>query len=376
MMTKPKSNKIQLLRYALLLPVLSLIGVLMAFEKQPIQPAFLEVLKTEEKQKSNITPLETKQLSQEFTLERATQTKKSNHKDIIYSKFEKPKTKIYQQITKQSGITKIDSNQTDIKDKGVVFTIVEEMPEFPGGDIALIDHFRLNMMYPEAAQSSGIQGVVVLGFTIEKDGSVTSLKLIRDIGSGCGEEAMRIARLMPKWLPGKQDGKTVRVAFKLPVRFKLDGEQENTKNNTVNPTALTEERKEALKKLFETGVTKVTYEEENPEVLSTAEQMPKFPGGDEALLNFFGSKIVYPEAAKNDQIQGIVVLSFTIEKDGSISDLIVMRDIGGDCGDEALRVAKLMPNWTPGMQDGKTVRVSYKLPVRFQLDSEELKSDE
>jgi len=103
-----------------------------------------------------------------------------------------------------------------------VFTIVEQMPAFPGGDIELLKYFGGNIKYPAEADSLNIQGVVVIGFTVAKDGSIKDLELIRDIGGGCGEEALRLARLMPRWKPGMQRGKPVDVAYKLPIRFKLE----------------------------------------------------------------------------------------------------------------------------------------------------------
>lgn len=103
-----------------------------------------------------------------------------------------------------------------------VFTIVEQMPKFPGGDIELLKYFGGNIKYPAEADSMKIQGVVVIGFTIAKDGSIKDLEIIRDIGGGCGEEAIRLARTMPKWIPGTQRGEPVNVAFKLPIRFKLE----------------------------------------------------------------------------------------------------------------------------------------------------------
>jgi len=221
--------------------------------------------------------------------------------------------------------------------------IVEIMPEFPGGELALLKHFGSNIKYPEAARLADIEGVVVLEFIVEKDGSITDIEILRDIGGGCGEEALRIAKEMPKWKPGMDGGKLARVVYKLPVRFKLNGEEENT-NTAIQQSAT-----------------------EHP--LSNVEKVPKFPGGEEALLKFYGSNIIYPEAAKTKKVEGIVVLGFVIEKDGSVTNLEIIRDIGGGCGKEALRIAKQMPNWSPGLEKGKPVRVAYKFPVRFQLDS-------
>jgi len=115
------------------------------------------------------------------------------------------------------------------------FKVVEEMPRFPGcdhieneserkkcADKALLQFIYKNITYPIFARENGIQGAVVVQFVIERDGLVTNAKLARDIGGGCGEEALRIVNQMPKWIPGKQNGKPVKVQFNLPIRFKLE----------------------------------------------------------------------------------------------------------------------------------------------------------
>ena len=99
----------------------------------------------------------------------------------------------------------------------------------------------------------------------------------------------------------------------------------------------------------------------------TVEQMPEFPGGQEGLVNYLVENLNYPEKAKAKKITGKVYVSFVVEKDGSISNVKVLRDIGYGCGEEAMRVVKAMPRWKPGMQRGKNVRVQYTLPLNFQL---------
>ena len=99
----------------------------------------------------------------------------------------------------------------------------------------------------------------------------------------------------------------------------------------------------------------------------TVEQMPEFPGGQEGLVNYLVENLNYPEKAKAEKITGKVYVSFVVEKDGSISNVKVLRDIGYGCGEEAVRVVKAMPRWKPGMQRGKNVRVQYTLPLNFQL---------
>ncbi len=99
--------------------------------------------------------------------------------------------------------------------------------------------------------------------------------------------------------------------------------------------------------------------------------IPSFPGGDTELMRFLATNIQYPNAAKKNNIQGVVALTFIVEKDGSVSNVTILRDIGGGCAAEAARVVEMMPKWTPGMFDGEAVRVRYTLPVRFKLDAPE-----
>ena len=104
-----------------------------------------------------------------------------------------------------------------------IFTVVEENPGFPGGDEARIQYLQSNMKYPTMARESGIQGKVYVTFVVEKNGNVTDVKILRGIGGGCDEEAIRVVKAMPKWTPGKQRGKAVRVQFNLPIQFTLNG---------------------------------------------------------------------------------------------------------------------------------------------------------
>lgn len=102
-----------------------------------------------------------------------------------------------------------------------IFQIVEEMPAYPGGERALLEYVAKNIKYPQIARETGIQGHVFVGFVVEPDGSVSNVKILRGIGGGCDEEAMRVIKSLPKWKPGKQRGKAVRVSYQIPVVFKL-----------------------------------------------------------------------------------------------------------------------------------------------------------
>ncbi len=105
----------------------------------------------------------------------------------------------------------------EVHDPKEPYTIVEEMPEFPGGKEALFAYIGKELKYP----AEDVEGVVYVTFVVEADGSITGVKVLRGIGHGCDEEAVRVVSGMPKWKPGKQRGEAVRVKYNLPIRYKL-----------------------------------------------------------------------------------------------------------------------------------------------------------
>ena len=102
-----------------------------------------------------------------------------------------------------------------------VFEVVEQMPSFPGGDQALMDFLSNNVKYPVVAQENGVQGRVVISFVVEKDGSITDVRVVRSVDPSLDKEAARVVKSMPRWIPGKQNGAAVRVKYNVPVSFRL-----------------------------------------------------------------------------------------------------------------------------------------------------------
>ena len=102
-----------------------------------------------------------------------------------------------------------------------VFEVVEQMPSFPGGPSALMKYLSENIKYPVVAQGNGVQGRVVVSFVVERDGSITDVKVARSVDPSLDREAMRVVRSMPHWIPGKQNGSAVRVKYNVPVSFRL-----------------------------------------------------------------------------------------------------------------------------------------------------------
>ena len=102
-----------------------------------------------------------------------------------------------------------------------VFTVVEDMPQYPGGEKAMMNFIANNIKYPRKALEEGVEGRVIVKFVVDKEGNVVDAKVIKGIGHGCDEEALRVINSMPKWKPGKQRGKPVEVYYTLPIVFKL-----------------------------------------------------------------------------------------------------------------------------------------------------------
>ncbi len=121
----------------------------------------------------------------------------------------------------------VEVQHVEVKEEEVVeeeiFTVVEKQAAYPGGAGEMLKFLRENIQYPTVARENNIQGKVYVQFVVERDGTVSQVKVIRDIGGGCGAEAVRVVKSMPKWEPAKQQGRTVRSYFTLPVNFALRG---------------------------------------------------------------------------------------------------------------------------------------------------------
>jgi TonB family protein len=237
-----------------------------------------------------------------------------------------------------------DPAKKKISTTNEVFTVVENPPQFPGGDDARVAYMQKVISYPEQAKKDKIEGTVYVTFVVETDGKISNAKVLRGIGGGCDEMALKAIQNMPAWIPGKQRGEAVRVQFNIPVKFSL-GEKEEAK-------AYTEPQ---------------NIKSDADDVFVVVEVSPQFPGGDDARIKFLTNTIKYPVEAKNKGIQGTVYVTFIIEKDGTLSNVRVIRGVHKSLDDEAIRVVKSMPVWKPGMQRGKPVRVQFNMPMKFSL---------
>ncbi len=271
----------------------------------------------------------------------------------------------------------IDVKVTEVGcvDNDTVYNIVEQMPEFPGGAEAMMKSIAGNIKYPEAAIDKNIEGRVFVSFVIEKDGSVSNVKVLRGIGGGCDEEAARVISSMPKWKPGKQKGEFVRVSYQIPIMFKLG--QTNDEYKTTVKTVIAGDDEHSCK------ASTATFPDENMKdkmkpnangVYQIVEEMPRFPGDDKALMEYLQSNLQVPEKYKGDDAQYRLTeyrtfVRFVVTEDGSLSDINLIKKTEGfkDLDDEALRVVKAMPKWNPGKMDGKPVKVYFNLPIIYKF---------
>ena len=139
---------------------------------------------------------------------------------VLFACTTNPETQATQISKKEASIKPVKSD-TNIKTQNQVFVVVDHKPKFPGGIKALMNYLGKNTHYPAKARKEGKQGTVYLAFVINKDGSVSDVKVLKGVSPEIDAEAVRVVKNMPKWIPGEQKGKKVRVAFHIPIKFSL-----------------------------------------------------------------------------------------------------------------------------------------------------------
>jgi len=223
---------------------------------------------------------------------------------------------------------------------------VEHVSEFPGGMEAFARYLSSNIRYPVEARQKNIQGKVFATFIVEKDGSITGIKILRGIGAGADEEALRLLSIMPKWHPGLQNGHAIREQYTVPISFTLtDADDKPVRGNySYKPAA-----------------------DPQSEIFTSVENPAGFPGGIEAFYRYLSENISYPLEARQKNIQGKVFVTFIVERDGSLTDIKVLRGIGSGADEEAIRILKASPKWIPGIQNGQIIRQQFTVPISFIL---------
>lgn len=223
-----------------------------------------------------------------------------------------------------------------------------------------------NLTYPKIALKDGIQGVVVVLFSVDKYGTLSNFNVPIPVDESLAKEAIKIAKSMPTWLPAQEDGQDIASTASIAVHFKI---QANTFQRPVFVPPI----------IPESMYENINYPSD--EVFKVVENQPLFPGceysdsyldrkicAEGKMLQFIYSNLNYPNDAKAEGVEGTIYLKFIVEKDGNITSPEVIRSISKSCDLEALRIVSIMPRFNPGLQRGKSARVQYNLPIKFKLE--------
>jgi TonB family protein len=308
-----------------------------------------------------------------------------------------------------------DTSKCKIVYNGYTYKDVSKVPQFPGGDIALMNYLAQHIKYPIIDLENGHQGKVIVQFIIDRSGKVKDPKVVTSVSPGLDREALRVLSQIPDWIPGEINGKKENIYYTLPIVFKIEGELGRHSSNVkfdslqivldgqilpisfkskwLNSSKLTslntivpkneKEKKELIEKYgtaAANGVIIAISKREDPVskaevrlekdslgniIYDVVEKMPEYQGGDVELMNFLKKNLIYPEAEKNKNIQGNVIVFFVVNTLGKIEQAKVLKSLSPECDKEVLRVINLMTNWIPGKQNGVPVSVRYTLPIKF-----------
>jgi len=210
-------------------------------------------------------------------------------------------------------------------------------PQFPGGEEALLKFLNENIEQPEVIVRT--QGIAHIMYVVEQDGSASNVTVNTPIGDEFSGNLIATIAKMPKWLPGTINEQPKDVGLQMWLGFYFS-------DTLVEITPL-------LDTIARNRYMAEHYVE------------PKFPDGIEALHRFLQNNIRFPRESRQRGIQGTVFVTFVVERDGSISNVEVLRGIGGGADEEAIRVVSIMPRWIPGEQRRRPVRVQFNMPIRF-----------
>ena len=242
----------------------------------------------------------------------------------------------------------------------------------------IVDFLINNLNYPITKLKSDtlVETPVVVIFNVEDDGSISNVRVKEPVHPDFDKEAIRVVQKMENWKPAMSNGRLVRSKFHVTIL--LHSMPEPSIPQYANMPILgfmdrgEDKDSTSCKKEM---VSKSESDDDDDDMIvgMIVEQKPVFPGGQKAMMEFLKSNLVYPKAAQDSSIQGRVIVKFTVEKDGSITDVEVVRGVHPALDEEAVRVVSMMPKWKPGTQMGDTVRTKFTLPVLFKINQEESK---
>lgn len=230
---------------------------------------------------------------------------------------------------------------------------VDLQPEYAEGQYKLRQYLKTQLQLPAAVRAGRLQGAVQVAATVQPDGRLTDVFVVRGLSVECNAEALRLVKAMPRWQPARRGNEAVPVRTMLAVSF----EPPQSKANVQGSDDLVELRPAA-------GEDVVT-----DKVYMYVEQMPVFPGGQTGLIDYIQASLRYPAEAVKQQVEGKVFVKFVVATDGRVTKPEIQKGLGTGCDEEVLRVIRTLPPFEPGKQNGRQVQVSYTVPVTFSLQT-------
>ncbi len=270
------------------------------------------------------------------------------------------------EISDEIGLTTVVQDTTD-----KVFTAVEVMPEPKGGMKAFREWVAKNYQIPnEAIVGASEKATVKISFIVEKDGSLSSFKTMKDIGYGVADELINVLKKSDKWLPGIQGSQPVRVRYLLPlnVDFMQGTNQITPKEKEEKPLVKSDQEGAQPARITLRGNTEPTQEEKD-RVFTATEVAPEPAGGMTTFRKWVADNYQYPQEAIDAGVKGQIVVAFVIETDGSLSDIKVVKDVGFGTGKAVVELLKKAKPWNPAIQNGRKVRCLYQMPLSINLES-------
>lgn len=311
---------------------------------------------------------------------------------------------------------KNDTLNTKIRNKVNGISEVNKGPQFPGGDEALMNYIGKKLKYPIIELENGHQGKVTVRFVIDSNGKINDPIVAKSVSPLLDKEALRIISEMPDWIPAEINGIKTKVEYSLPINFRIEGVTTNHSSNlrfdslqiildgqvlpisfrskwldfaklasmnTIVPKKKTEKNTliEKYGPNAANGIILATSQRENKDskgsvnlekdslgnkIYDVVEKMPEYMGGNIGLLDFLQKNLIYPESEKSKNIQGTVILFFTVNSLGKIENARVIRGLSSECDKEALRLINLPTIWTPGQHNGVPVSVRLTVPITFK----------
>lgn len=230
-------------------------------------------------------------------------------------------------------------------------------PEFPGGKRAYHDFLTKNLKWPD---KETVQGIVVIGFYVERDGRLTNIRVVRSLSPVFDREALRVMSLSPRWTPAMENKRFIKSAYTAPISFEL--------KETIQPEPIANTQSPA-QHITDISIEAPISAQEVPDaaadkIFATAAKDPEFPGGSEKFEDYIRESLRKEKLDAKDF--GRVIVSFIVERDGSLTSVKVVKGGTENGNAVAIKLIKSSPKWLPGIVMNRPVRVAYAVPVNLK----------